>query len=200
MTDNGIVIVAQCTESTSNASKKRPSTIPPSSSTAPWTFFASAARMVSQIPSQPGVKDSKTFPACTRRCLKSGAPKSMALSIAYLSWHSQRQVRSLGFRVQGLGFARVEIFDLPLKQKHTRHHAPHRTKNIEPLKCHFTRRLTTFAVLTGMYEHELVELLQVPTELPTSKWQDLTSAIDDVSYVSCGIRQFCNRRIAQVLT
>ena len=110
------------------------------------------------------------------------------------------RVQGPGFRVQGSGFAREEIFDLPLKQMHARHHAPHRTKIIESLKCRFTRRLTICAVLTGMYEHELVELLQVPTELPTSKWQDLTLAIDDVSYVSCGIRQFCNRRIAQVLT
>lgn len=50
-----------------------------------------------------------------------------------------------------------------------------------------------------MYEHELVDLLQVPTELPASKWQELTHALDDVTFVSCGIRQFSNRRIAQVL-
>ncbi len=46
---------------------------------------------------------------------------------------------------------------------------------------------------TGMYEHELMQLLEVPTRLPCICWQDLLRTLEEATFVCCGIRTFFNR-------
>lgn len=46
---------------------------------------------------------------------------------------------------------------------------------------------------TGMYEHELMDLLGVPTRLSCSNWQDLTKIVEETTFVCCGIRSFISR-------
>ena len=55
----------------------------------------------------------------------------------------------------------------------------------------------TFALLalaeTGLYEHELMELLEVPAKLSCACWQDLLRTFEEATFVCCGIRAFFNR-------
>ncbi len=46
---------------------------------------------------------------------------------------------------------------------------------------------------TGMYEHELVQLLEVPTRLSCANWQELLRTVEEATFVCCGIRTFFNR-------